>query len=79
MAAENNNKILFTGPTNYGKTFLLKPSKEVYKERLSGNLSSDKFGWVGSEKAIVILSQDFRWNKDSIQWDNLLLLFEGNH
>ena len=79
MAAENNNKILFTGPTNHGKTFLLKPSKEVCEERLSGNLFNDKFGWVGSEKATVILSQDFRWNKDSIQWDNLLLLFEGNH
>ena len=60
------NNILLIGPTNCGKTFLLKPLKQVYKERLFENPSNDKFGWVGSDKATVILLQDFRWNKDSI-------------
>ena len=39
--------------------------------------TDDKFGCAGSDKATVMLLQDFRWNKDSIQWKDLLLLLKG--
>lgn len=69
--------MILVGPANCAKTFMLKPMKTIYQYKLFENPSNDKFGWIGADKASVILLQDFRWNKDSIAWKDLLLLLEG--
>lgn len=69
--------IILVGPANCAKTFMLKPLKPIFREKLFENPANDKFGWVGADKASVIILQDFRWNKDSIPWKDLLLLLEG--
>ena len=56
---------------------MFKPLKEIFGKKLFENLSNNKLGWVGADKAIVILFQDYRWDKKSISWKNLLLLLEG--
>ncbi len=40
------------------------------------NPSNDKFGWVGADKAAILILQDFRWSRDCIAWKDLLLLLE---
>lgn len=67
--------IMIIGPANCGKTFMLKPLEKIYKTFLSP--ANDKYGWVGADKAELILLQDYRWNRESIQWKDLLLLLEG--
>ncbi len=70
--------IMLVGPANCAKTFMLKPLKYMFTaEELFENPSNDKFGWVGAEKASILILQDFRWSKDSIAWKDLLLLLEG--
>ena len=69
--------VILDGPTNAGKTFMFKPLKEIFGKKLFENLSNNKLGWVGADKAIVILFQDYRWDKKSISWKDLLLLLEG--
>lgn len=69
--------VILVGPSNGGKTFLLKPLKVIFNDRIFENPSNDKFGWVGADKASVILLQDFRWNRECITWKDLLLLLEG--
>ena len=56
---------------------MLKPSKTIFKEKVFENPADDKFGWVGADKASVIILQDFRWSKDTIMWKEMLLLLEG--
>ena len=57
---------------------MFKPLKCIFKEsELFENPSNDKYGWVGAEKASVIILQDYRWSKDNIAWKDLLLLLEG--
>ena len=71
--------ILLVGPTNCAKSFLLKTLKAIFNkaDKLFENPSNDKFAWVGADKASIILLQDYRWNRESIPWKDLLLLLEG--
>lgn len=67
--------VLIVGPTNCGKTFMLKPLEKLFK--VFANPAHDKYAWVGADKAELILLQDFRWSSELIQWKDLLLLLEG--
>ena len=69
--------VILVGPANCAKTFLLKPLKSIFEEKLFENPSNDKFGWLGADKASIIVLQDFRFNRESITWKDLLLLLEG--
>ena len=57
--------VILVGPTNARETFMFKPLKEIFGKKLFENLSNGKFGWVGTDKASVILPQDYRWAKES--------------
>ena len=61
------------GQTNYAKTFMLKPLKCIFGDRLFDNPANDKYAWVGANKADVFLLQDFRFCKEVITWKDLLL------
>ena len=67
--------ILFKGPANTGKTFLLNPLNIVY--RSFSNPATSTFARVGAEIAELIFLNDFRWNPQIIHWHNLLLMLEG--
>ena len=70
--------IILIGPRDCAKSFLFKPLKKMYGDKLFENPASDKFAWVGADKAQVILLNDFRWNRNLIPWHDLLLLLEGD-
>ena len=67
--------LLIIGPANCGKTFMLKPPESIYDVFLKP--ANDKYAWVGADSAEVILLQDFRWSREMIPWNDLLLLLEG--
>ena len=64
--------LLIIGPTNCGKTFMLKPLEFIYDVFLKS--ANDKYAWVGADSTEVILLQDFRWSREMIPWNDLLLL-----
>ena len=68
--------IIIVGPTNCGKSFLLKPLMLIYNA--FSIPAADKYAWVGADRAEIILLNDFRWSKDVIEWKSLLLLLEGD-
>jgi len=68
--------IIIVGPTNCGKSFLLKPLESIFKT--FSNPAADKYAWVGADKAEVILLNDLRWSKELIEWKSFLLLLEGD-
>ena len=72
-----NRNLIITGPANCAKTFMLKPLKLIFSDSIFENPANDKYTWVGSEKAKVLLLNDFRWSKDLIPWHDMLLLVEG--
>ena len=67
--------ILIIGPANCAKTFILKPLEKIF--HVFSNPSNDKYAWIGADSAEVIILQDFRWNRETISWRDLLLLLEG--
>ena len=67
--------ILFTGPANCGKTFIILPITIIFNA--FSNPATNTFAWVGAEKAEVIFLNDFRWQAQLIPWHDLLLLLEG--
>ena len=67
--------LLIIGPTNCGKTFMLKPLGSIF--RVFSKPANDKYAWVGADSAEIILLQDYRWSRDMIPWSDLLLLLEG--
>ena len=69
--------VIIIGRSNCAKTFLLKPLKNIFGERLFENPSNDKYGWQGVQNAQVICLQDFRYSKEMIVWKDFLLLLEG--
>lgn len=69
--------IMHTGESNRGKTFLLQPLKEIYKA--FDNPSRGTFNWVGVDSCEIIVLNDFRWGRDVIPWEQLLLLLEGDN
>lgn len=60
------------GPTNCGKSFLLKPLMLIYNA--FSNPAADKYAWVGAGSAEIILLNDCRWSMDVIEWESFLLL-----
>lgn len=71
--------IIIVGPTNCAKTFILKPLCVMFKEDLFENPANHKYGWIGAEKANLMMLQDFRWSSDLISWKDFLLLLEGEN
>ena len=71
-----NIETIIIGLANCGKTFLLRPLEDIFQT--FSNPANDKYGWVGTEKAEVILLNDFRWASDLIKWNDFLLLLEGH-
>ncbi len=63
--------------SNCAKTFILKPLKTIFCEKVFNNPANGKYASVGADKAEIILLQDFRYSKDVITWKDLLLLLEG--
>ena len=55
---------------------MLKPLKLIFSDSIFENAANDKYAWVRSKKAKVILLNDFRWSKDLIPWHGMLLLLE---
>ena len=66
--------IMIYGQTNCAKTFMVKPLKCIFGDRLFDNPANEKYAWVGADKAEVILLQDFRFRREVITWNDLLLL-----
>ena len=64
------------GPANCGKTFLVKPLKEIYKCFV--NPASGNFAWLGIQSAEVVLLNDFRWKALLISWCEFLQVLEGD-
>ena len=69
--------IMIYGQTNCAKTFMLKPLKCIFGDRLFDNPTNHKYARVSADKAEVILLQDFRFRREVITWNDLLLLLEG--
>ena len=69
--------ILITGPTNCGKSFILKAITKAFNT--FDNPATSSFAWVGAEQAEVIFLNDFRWSSQVIPWHDLLLLLEGEN
>ena len=57
------SNVILVGPTNTGKMFMFKSLKQILGKKLLENPANDKFGWVGVDKASVILLEDYGWAK----------------
>ena len=68
-----HRNIIITGPANCGIQ-LLRRLEDIFQT--FSNPASDKYLWVGAEKAEVIFLKDFRWTSDLIKWNDFLLLLE---
>ena len=71
-----DRNIIITCSANWGKTFLLRRIEDIFQ--IISNPASDKQGWVGAEKAEVMLLNDFCWTSDLIKQNNFPLLLEGH-
>ena len=67
--------IMLVGPSNCGKTFMLKPLAKIFQCFQSPTTGT--FNWVGAEKAECVFLNDFRWSEKVIPWSDLLNLCEG--
>lgn len=68
--------IYIHGPANCGKSFLLKPLKEIYTT--FSNPAHGTFAWVGVDDKEIIFLNDFRWSPVIIAWETFLILLEGD-
>ena len=50
-------EVRVTKPTNWPKTFLLKPLRLIFSDSIFENPASDKYAWIESEKAKVFFGQ----------------------
>jgi hypothetical protein len=64
------------GPSNSGKTFILKPLRLIFNAFT--NPATGTFAWSGVEDAEVVLLNDFRWHPSIIAWADFLQLLEGD-
>lgn len=67
--------IFICGEANCAKSFLFEPLEEIYT--CFTTPACGKFAWDGLDKAEVAFINDFRWKKECIDWQELLLLLEG--
>ena len=75
LGRRKNNNVFLHGPANCGKSFLLKPLNCIYKTFT--NPAEGTYAWIGIENAEVVFLNDFRWSKELIPWNELLLMLEG--
>ena len=68
--------IIITGPADCGKTFMLSPITKIFPGTLVSP-SSTKYAWIGADEAETIILNDYRYNHEQIEWDDLLRLLEG--
>ena len=68
--------VMIVGPTNCGKTFLLRPLELIFK--IFSNPAANRYAWVAAEHAEIVFLNDFRWSKELIEWKSFLLLLEGD-
>ena len=66
---------MIVGPSSCAKTFLLKPLSFMYKT--FNNPANEKYAFGRAVDSEIILLNDFRWDKETITWQNLLNLLEG--
>ncbi|CAB4014049.1 uncharacterized protein LOC110251424 [Paramuricea clavata] len=71
-ARGKNRNLFITGPTNCGKTFLLKPLQTMFNT--FSNPANDKYAFVGIADADIMFLNDFQWDREMIPWRDLLLL-----
>ena len=71
-----NRNILIVGPTNCGKTFVLKPLCDIFHAFV--NPATGSFAWVGVHECEIIYLNDFRWTDKIISWQDFLRLLEGD-
>ena len=57
---------------------MFKPLQIIFAGSIFQNPATDKYAWVGADKASVILLNDLRWSKELIPWQSMLLLLEGD-
>ena len=67
-----NRNIFICGPTNCGKTCTL---HTLFKTLCSS--ANDRFALAACTQANVIFLNDFRWHRELIPWEDMLLLLEG--
>ena len=72
---QKNNNIMFVGPTNCGKSFLLNPLEIIFRSFV--NLANGRYAWVGLDTCEIAYLNDFRWSTEIISWSDFLLLLEG--
>ena len=68
--------IIHVGESNCAKSFLIQPLKLIY--RAFENPSHGTFNWIGIDTKEIIILNDFRWSKKVIEWEQFLLLLEGD-
>ena len=56
--------VMTTGPTNCGKTFILKPLKTIYNA--FSDPAREKYAWVGVDKEEEIILEDLQWSSELI-------------
>ena len=61
MAAKNMN-LMFVGPTNCGKSFLLDPLKLMFKCFV--DLAIGKYAWLSLDECEATYLNGFRWPAD---------------
>ena len=59
--------VIIVDPTNFVKTFLLRPLETIFKTL--SNPANDKCGWVGGDKAEMMFLNIFRWSSELIKWN----------
>jgi len=73
-----HRNIFISGPANCAKTFMLKPLRTIFNDKVFENPTNHKYAWLGADEAHMMLLNDFRWNREIITWDNLLRLLDGD-
>ena len=72
---DKNRNLIITGTANCAKTFMLKSLKLIFRDSIFENPATDKYAWLGYEKAKVFLFSDSKWSI-YIPWHDMLLLLE---
>ena len=68
--------ILIASPADCGKTFMPSPITKIFPGTLVSP-SSTKYAWIGADEAEINFFNDYRYNHEQIEWDDLLRLLEG--
>ena len=55
---------------------MFKALQIIFGGNLFENPANNKFGWVGSQKAMCLLLNDFRWSNELIIWKDSQLFLE---